>query len=269
MADAGGNASRSGKPAFDGPGVYAMLSLEQNRAIWDGGHDWSGQGEEWSAMWGGSAPHWWGSIAPRLNRWLPAGAVLEIAPGHGRWTRYLLGNCETLLGIDLSGECVAACRRRFAGIDRARFEQNDGLSLAAAPDGAFDLIFSYDSLVHAEPAVLEAYVTQGLAKLKPEGVAFLHHSNMAALPPGTRNPHSRHVAVSGETVAAMVAAAGGRVLVQERVNWGQEELVDCFTLFAQARHADAGPATAFDNPRFSDEAKLIRQMQAPWFRMPR
>jgi SAM-dependent methyltransferase len=246
-----------------------MLSLEQNRAIWDGTHDWSGQGEEWSETWGGSAPQWWGAIAPRLNRWLPARAVLEIAPGYGRWTHYLLGNCSTLLGIDLSGECVEACRRRFAGLPQARFEQNDGLSLDAAPDGAFDLVFSFDSLVHADPGVLDSYVRQILAKLTPAGVAFLHHSNLAALPAGTPNPHSRHVEVSAEAVAAMVAAHGGRVLVQERVNWGQAELVDGFSLFARAEHPDAAPPTLLDNPRFMAEAELIRAAQAPWFRMAR
>jgi hypothetical protein len=45
-------------------------------------------------------------------------------------------------------------------------------------DGGVDFIFSFDSLVHAEDAVLKAYVAEFAKKLRPNGAAFLHHSNL-------------------------------------------------------------------------------------------
>ena len=42
-----------------------------------------------------------GSILPRIARFLPAGSMLEIAPGHGRWTAYLREHCDTLAIVDL------------------------------------------------------------------------------------------------------------------------------------------------------------------------
>src|ERR1700761_6875072 len=117
-----------------------MPDIEWNLATW-GGYDWlrAAGGEEWSDPWGSSEAQWFGSIYPRLHRFLPASAILEIAPGFGRWTRFLLPACQSYVGVDLSQECVAACRRRFSDFNHASFVQNDGLTLALAetPDERF------------------------------------------------------------------------------------------------------------------------------------
>lgn len=47
-------------------------------------------------------------------------------------------------------------------------------------DGAVDLAFSFDSLVHVEIDVIEGYLTELARVLVPDGVAILHHSNLAA-----------------------------------------------------------------------------------------
>ena len=72
-----------------------MPDIAWNKATWDGTYDWSRKGEEWSDAWGGSAALWYGAILPRIAVFLPAGAVLEIGPGFGRWTRFLLAQCQT------------------------------------------------------------------------------------------------------------------------------------------------------------------------------
>jgi SAM-dependent methyltransferase len=241
-----------------------MPEISWNLAYWGGEYDWKTGGEEWSEAWGGSEPQWFGSLFPRIHRAFPAAAVLEIAPGFGRWTKFLIPACNRFTGIDLSGECVAACRETFCDACGAQFEQNDGLSLEAAPDGIYDLVFSFDSLVHAEADVFDAYVPQILRKLTPGGVAFIHHSNLAALSPDVENPYARARSVSGETVAAAVDRAGGKTLVQERVTWGSAPLSDCFTLFARKEHPDKKPARQITNARFMEEAALIRDTQSLW-----
>ena len=45
-------------------------------------------------------------------------------------------------------------------------------------DNSIDLIFSFDSLVHAEDDVISAYVAMFSQKLKQRGVTFIHHSNL-------------------------------------------------------------------------------------------
>ena len=107
-----------------------MADLAWNVACWDGRYDWKAGGEEWSEFWGGSEPQWFGSLYPRLHRFLPAKSVLEIAPGFGRWTKFLIPNSARYIGVDLSQECVDACRRIFSNIPHATFIKNDGLSLS-------------------------------------------------------------------------------------------------------------------------------------------
>jgi hypothetical protein len=45
-------------------------------------------------------------------------------------------------------------------------------------DGGVDFIFSFDSLVHAEDAVLKAYAAEFAKKLRPKEAAFIDHSNL-------------------------------------------------------------------------------------------
>src|SRR5437867_5041173 len=68
--------------------------------------DWKEAGEEWSAPWGSSAAQWAGTILPRIRDFLPTGAILEIAPGFGRWTHYLKDYCQDLWIVDRSSECI-------------------------------------------------------------------------------------------------------------------------------------------------------------------
>ena len=76
--------------------------------------------------------------------------MLEIAPGHGRWTEYLAHHCDRLIGVDLASSCVEVCRERFDGRPNLEFFVNDGRSLDMVDAGSVDLVFSFDSLVHAE-----------------------------------------------------------------------------------------------------------------------
>jgi SAM-dependent methyltransferase len=239
-----------------------MPDLQWNLQTWDRAHDWSDRGERWSGAWGGSEAQWFGCLYPRLHRFLPAQRVLEIGPGYGRWTRFLIAACDELVGVDLSLSCVRACTERFADSPRARFVVNDGLSLAEIGSG-FDLIFSFDSLVHADLAVLEAYVPQMLAVLSAGGVAFIHHSNLADAGAPVRT-HQRAAGVSAEAVRNLVADAGGAVLNQETVNWGTVEPIDCLTLLGRRQDYDTPADLPLENLRFMEEAAIIRGFIAPY-----
>ena len=145
-----------------------------------------------------SEAQWFGAIYPRLHRFLPATSVLEIAPGFGRWTRFLVPSCERYIGVDLSHACISACREAFQNASHAEFFENDGTSLSMVPDGSVDLAFSFDSLVHVEMDVIDAYVGRIMSKLADRGVAFIHHSNVKATPSGRDDLHHRAPSVSHE-----------------------------------------------------------------------
>jgi SAM-dependent methyltransferase len=244
-----------------------MPDLNWNKDVWGRSYNWTEGGEEWSTAWGGSEAQWFGAIYPRLHRFLPARRILEVAPGFGRWTKYLLPACEDFVGIDLSEKCINACRNRFSNVRHARFFTNDGHSLEAAQDKVFDLIFSFDSLVHAEYPVLATYIPQVLHKLSSVGVAFIHHSNLLAYHNTIGPQHGRAMTVSADAVADLIYRGGGTVLIQEIVNWGGEHLIDCLTLFSRHETYPSVKAVRHKNPLFMAEATLIKGFQSPYSKL--
>ncbi len=257
-----------------------MPSVDENLGRWDQ-PDWShnDNGEKWSALWGGSETQWFGSLYFRLHQFLPCRRILEIAPGHGRWTQYLRNVCETLHVVDLSPNCIEACRRRFAADSNIIYHVNDGRSLAMVP-GDFNVIFSFDSLVHVELDVIDGYLAQCAGILARDGVGFLHHSNMAEymkrgfshiprsiLEREAFNTIWRAESVDAAAVDALAKRHGLAVIGQELVNWGTKGLygtslfTDCFSLFTHQGSRWNREKRLFHNERYlSDEAVHMRRL---------
>jgi SAM-dependent methyltransferase len=262
-----------------------MPSIAENLQSWNNDYGWPRQGEEWSQAWGGSEAQWFGSILPRIQRLLPARRVLEIGPGFGRWTHYLREHCDALVGVDLAQRCVDACRERFAGDARLAFHVNDGTSLGMVPDGSIDLVFSFDTLVHAESEVIEAYLAQVRAKLAPGGRGFVHHSNFGAYcggfdtaraTPAALRPvlfrkdflgpdHWRARSMTASIFELMCERAGLRCVTQELVTWGTESImIDCFSVFTAAGPAGAAANRVIENPEFMKEADIVKRRAATY-----
>ncbi len=155
-----------------------MPTIDQNLAEWNAPSRWRQQGDEWSVAWGGVEPQWYGALYPRIHAFLPAPVILEIAPGFGRWTQYLKSYCDKLILVDLAENCIEVCKKRFASSSHILYHTNDGKSLAMIEDRSLDFVFSFDSLVHAEAEVIKAYLEDLSKKLTPNGIGFIHHSNI-------------------------------------------------------------------------------------------
>ncbi|MEA2606703.1 MAG: hypothetical protein QOI00_1460 [Chloroflexota bacterium] len=261
-----------------------MPRVDENAVVWDQSWDWSQEGEEWSAWWGGTHPLWLGALLPRIHPYIPTGTILEIAPGHGRWTNYLKDTCDRLIGVDMAERCVEHCRRRFADSPHAEFHTNDGRSLGMVPDGSIDFAFSFDSLVHVEIDVLEAYVEQLAVKLGPDGVGFFHHSNIGSYPwltaaakrvPGKLLPRmiSRGLAidvvawraesVTGERFAAACRDAGLHCVSQELMSWEHGPyLIDAISIFTRPGSRWDREPEVLRNPFFSAEGRRMRRLYA-------
>lgn len=240
-----------------------MATVEQNKEAWD--RYWPDGGDAWSQAWGGVATQWFGAILMRIHRFLPVETILEIAPGHGRWTQFLKDHCESLIVVDLAESCVEACRKRFSSYTNIRYHVNDGKSLHMVEDKSVGFVFSFDSLVHADADVIEAYLGQLASKLKPDGVGFIHHSNLGACkkvstgqwPPDFTNPHWRAESMTARLFEEYCEKAGLQCITQEIVNWGGELLNDCFSLFTPGGSVLSRPNRVYVNDRFMDEAKRI------------
>lgn len=259
-----------------------MPSLDENIGVWDKKHDWVEAGEEWSSSWGNSELQWHLTVLPRIARFLPAGTILEIAPGFGRWTHYLKDHCRELIVVDLAARCIEACRQRFASASHISYHVNDGKSLEMIPDRSIDFAFSFDSLVHVEVDVIDAYLNQLARKLKPDGVGFIHHSNIGSyrreldlsrrLPTQMskflfnrgiliRNPHWRGETMTAESFLGSCDQHGLRCMSQEIISWGEGPtyLIDCLSMFTPKASAST-PTRRIVNRKFTQEASRAKKL---------
>jgi SAM-dependent methyltransferase len=257
-----------------------MPDIAANISEWGTNYSWSEQGDEWSTDFGGSVSQWYGSLLPRIMPFLPAGRILEIAPGFGRWTQFLKSYCNTLVGVDLSKRCVDHCKKRFENDQHIVFHQNDGRSLAMIEDASIDFIFSFDSLVHAEADVIKDYLGQIVNKLRPGGKAFLHHSNLGAyryyfgvvrrIPFGKdwlndtgllqTCGHWRAGSMTAKKFREMAIEAGLACLSQELINWRGQLLIDSISVVQRSTGKEVPQCRIWQNRRFMAEARQIRKI---------
>lgn len=233
------------------------MNIEENKAFWERGFDWKNQGNEWSGAWGGPDMQWYGTILPRIHLFVPCANILEIAPGYGRWTNFLKDLCERLTIVDLANNCIEACRKRFADCSHLEYHVNDGKSLAMIPDKSVDFAFSFDSLVHADRVSIEGYIGDLAGKLKPDGVAFIHHSNFGetkgawSLP----NPQARSPDMTAVQFEKLVRKSGMRCLSQEIFDWANGFEIDCISVFTLEGSRWNRPNVVLRNRRFEQEMK--------------
>lgn len=257
-----------------------MPTVNVNKRLWDGSYNWPRRGDEWSSPWGGPVPQWFFSIFPRIKAFLPVDTILEIAPGYGRWTRFITGYCNRLEIVDLSEACICACKERFQEVSNIGYHVNDGHSLAMIADGSIDFVFSFDSLVHAETDVLESYLSQLALKLKPNGVGFFHHSALGIhrevldvaerIPPRLRSTvvqprwlirnHMRARSVSPVVFEELCSKHGLQCIGQEVINWRESILTDCFSTFTLRSSSWSRANRVIENLEFMRDADLIKRL---------
>jgi SAM-dependent methyltransferase len=264
-----------------------MPSINDNLSSWGGSYEWPLQGDEWSASWGNVDTQWHATLLPRIRHFIPAGRVLEIAPGYGRWSRFLIGCSDQYIGVDLNNNCISACQKRFAHAKNATFYANDGKSLAMVQDDSIDFAFSFDSLVHVEMDVIEAYFRELSRKLSSNGVAFIHHSNLGASSMITLNllralqklsrtrpvakallrkvglvdwDHWRAPSVSAKSVVDVSRAAGLNCVGQEIINWANATMTDCISVLTRPGSKWDRVNTVVDNPYFVPEAASAKAL---------
>ncbi len=164
----------------------------------------------------------------------------------------------------------------------------DGRSLKGVNDESVDFCFSFESLVLAESDVLSDYLRELCRVLKPEGKAFLHHSNLGAyaeyfkakdlVPKKLRRSlkraglldydEMRAPSVTAAWFAKETKLAGLSCLSQELIPWGGKRLIDCFSTLEKGPRKK--PNQVFENPQFIKRAFEIQRLSrlygegVPW-----
>jgi SAM-dependent methyltransferase len=146
--------------------------------------------------------------------------TLEIAPGAGRFTAELIRFSSSLVVVDMNSAAIDVCRERLAYYPTpVRYVVNNGRTLDPIADEDFDLIASFDSMVHMHPTIVHDYIRDSAARLEGEGLIWFDHSGKGERAEGHRS------AVTAEYIRDISRDLGLRVNTQ---HWRNEW--DCISV---------------------------------------
>jgi SAM-dependent methyltransferase len=129
------------------------------------------RGPEANAKWFEEAA----ALRADLERFDPAGDVLELACGTGLWTRELVARADRVTAVDAAREMIDINRSRVGG-DGVRYLQAD-LFEWAPPPAAFDVCFFGFWLSHVPETRFDDFWETVQGALRPGGRVFLVDSD--------------------------------------------------------------------------------------------
>ncbi|MCB1390858.1 MAG: class I SAM-dependent methyltransferase [Rhodobacteraceae bacterium] len=105
----------------------------------------------------------------------PETTVVEIGPGGGRWTRYMLG-ARKIIVVDPFREILDEHAR---SIDSDRVERilNNGTDFPGVRAGSVDFVFSFGVFVHLDAEIVEEYLKNIRPLLHDDSLVFLQYSD--------------------------------------------------------------------------------------------
>lgn len=163
-----------------GDGAGLEHTVHNNLVQWDARDPWTGDGDAWDGQaraCGVPYADWKAGIMARYLPLFPRqGTIVEIGPGHGRWSEFLVDHAGLLVLCDIAPNCLDACRQRLTGRGRLRTHLARSADLPADLTTAVDAIWSYDCLVHVAAEECRSYLAEIARVLRPGGVAVLHHA---------------------------------------------------------------------------------------------
>ena len=156
----------------------------------------SGQGGHYGDQWGdptlsGWRYHWQrlrhgrtqpGNLSKVVKYYLkpyvtPDSVVMEIGPGGGRWTQFLIGARELVL-VELNAQFFGYLRERFRNQGRKlRFYQTSGYELEGIDADSIDFVFSFGTFVHIDPEGIDEYLGEIARVLRSGGTGTLQYAD--------------------------------------------------------------------------------------------
>lgn len=104
--------------------------------------------------------------------------IVEIGPGGGRWTRYMLG-AKRIFAVDYHQELLDELRKNLAHDNRRNvvYVKNNGDDFPGIPVNSIDFVFSFGAFVHLDMDIIDRYLKNMVSLLRPQANAVIHYSD--------------------------------------------------------------------------------------------
>jgi ubiquinone/menaquinone biosynthesis C-methylase UbiE len=156
-------------------------------------------------------------VLPYCN---PTHTALEIGPGGGRWTRYLLG-FSRLYVVDYHDELLRELRKNFSQPNMV-FVKNNGTDFPGVPDGSVDFVFTFGTFVHLDLELIAAYLTNLRRIVKPAANLVIQYSDKTKAPAQLNEGFSDN---DPERMTGMIRKAGYTILEEDRTTLPHSSVV--------------------------------------------
>jgi hypothetical protein len=101
--------------------------------------------------------------------------AVEIGPGGGRWTRYMLG-FRHIYAVDYHQELLDELRKNFAH-DNISFLKNNGSDFPSIGPRSIDYIFSFGVFVHLDIEIIASYMKELKTIIKDDGNIVIQYAD--------------------------------------------------------------------------------------------
>ncbi len=105
----------------------------------------------------------------------PDCTAVEIGPGGGRWTRYVLG-AKRLYAVDYHGELLDELATRFHP-ENLVLVKNNGADFPGIPDESVDFVFSFGTFVHFDIDLIDRYLANLRRILRAGATVVIQYSD--------------------------------------------------------------------------------------------
>jgi hypothetical protein len=160
-------------------------------------------------------------VLPYVNKERNA---MEIGPGGGRWTRYLLG-FKKLYVVDYYAELLNELKRHLQK-STIEFIKNNGTDFPGIGKGTIDYLFSFGTFVHLDSAIIEAYLVNMKPILKAGANVVIHYSDKTKIMAQVNKDFSENTPMR---MREMVLNAGYTILEEDLTTMWHSSLIH-FTL---------------------------------------
>ena len=136
--------------------------------------------------------------------------AVEIGPGGGRWTRYLLG-FKKLYVVDYHVELLNELKKTFQK-SNIEFVNNNGTDFPDVQQYSIDYLFSFGTFVHLDMHIIEAYLANMKPILKFGANVIIQYSDKTKIMAQINEGFSDN---TPDKMRAMILGAGYKVIEED------------------------------------------------------